>query len=32
LGDAIYADPTYSVRMLLHPWARGDGVAKPRFP
>ena len=32
LGDAIYANPTYSVRMLLHPWVQGDGVAKPRFP
>jgi hypothetical protein len=32
LGDAIYADPTYSVRMLLHPWVCGDGVSKPRFP
>jgi hypothetical protein len=32
LGDAIYANPTYSVRMLLHPWVRGDGVPKPHFP
>jgi hypothetical protein len=32
LGNAIYANPTYSVRMLLHPWVQGDGVAKPRFP
>ena len=26
LEDAIYANPTYSVSMLLHPWTRGDGV------
>jgi hypothetical protein len=32
LGNAIYADPTYSVRMLLHPWANGDGVPEPDFP
>ncbi len=32
LGNAIYTNPTYSVRMLLHPWVQGDGVAKPRFP
>jgi hypothetical protein len=32
LGDAIYANPTYSVRMLLHPWSRGDGVPEPDFP
>jgi hypothetical protein len=32
LGNAIYANPTYSVRMLLHPWANGDGVPEPDFP
>ena len=32
LGDAIYKDPTYSVRMLLHPWSRSDGVPGPDFP
>jgi hypothetical protein len=32
LGDAIYKNPTYSVRMLLHPWSRGDGVPEPDFP
>ena len=32
LGNAIYAHPTYSVRMLLHPWANGDGVPEPDFP
>jgi hypothetical protein len=32
LGNAIYANAIYSVRMLLHPWVQGDGVAKPRFP
>lgn len=32
LEDAIYADPTYSVSMLLHPWTRGDGVPEPNFP
>ena len=32
LGDAIYANPTYSVRMLLHPWAQTDGVLEPDFP
>ena len=32
LGNAIYANPTYSVRMLLHPWARGDGIPEPDFP
>jgi hypothetical protein len=32
LGDAIFKNPTYSVRMLLHPWSRGDGVPEPDFP
>jgi len=32
LGNAIYADPTYSVSMLLHPWTREDGVTAPDFP
>jgi len=32
LGNAIYANPTYSVRMLLHPWSNGDGVPEPDFP
>jgi hypothetical protein len=32
LGDAIFKDPTYSVRMLLRPWSRGDGVPEPDFP
>jgi hypothetical protein len=32
LGNAIYADPTYSVDMLLHPWTREDGVTAPDFP
>ena len=32
LGNAIYANPTYSVRMLLHPWTRDDGVPEPEFP
>ena len=32
LGNAIYANPTYSVTMSLHPWARRDGVPKPHFP
>jgi hypothetical protein len=32
LGDAIFKDPTYSVRMLLRPWSRGDGVPEPEFP
>jgi hypothetical protein len=32
LGDAIFKDPTYSVRMLLHPWIRSDGVPEPDFP
>jgi hypothetical protein len=32
LGNAVYANPTYSVRMLLHPWSHGDGVAEPDFP
>jgi hypothetical protein len=32
LGDAIFKNPTYSVRMLLRPWSRGDGVPEPDFP
>jgi hypothetical protein len=32
LGDAIFKDPTYSVRMLLRPWSRSDGVPEPDFP
>ena len=32
LGNAIYANPTYSVDMLLHPWTREDGVTEPDFP
>ena len=32
LGDAIFNDPTYSVRMALHPWTRDDGVTEPDFP
>ncbi len=32
LGNAIYANPTYSVHMLLHPWTRDDGVTAPDFP
>ena len=32
LGDAIFKDPTYSVRMALHPWSRSDGVPEPDFP
>ena len=32
LGDAIFKDPTYSVRMLLRPWSRGDGVPESDFP
>ena len=32
LGDAIYANPTYSVDMWLHPWTREDGVPAPDFP
>jgi hypothetical protein len=32
LGDAIFKNPTYSVRMLLHPWSRSDGVPEPDFP
>ena len=32
LGDAIFKDPTYSARMLLRPWSRGDGVPEPDFP
>jgi hypothetical protein len=32
LGDAIFKDPTYSVRMALHPWTRDDGVTDPDFP
>ena len=32
LGDAIFKDPTFSVRMLLRPWSRPDGVPEPDFP
>ena len=32
LGDAIFKNPTYSVSMELHPWARNDGVTEPEFP
>lgn len=32
LENAIYADPTYAVDMLLHPWTREDGVTEPDFP